>query len=660
MRSHHLIIIALTLIVTLACASDLVDARNGVSSISFIDDGTQDAPPDILKLGDRVYEDITVYFFWAIGCSHCALVEPHIDYLEDKYPQATFLRLEVTRNSTNWALYQDLNHRLNVENQKVPSAFVGDEALIGEDAIQANLETIIVRMIQANTGPPTAPLNLQATPGDTFINLTWYAPAYNGGKVITNYEVWRGPSPNGETFLADAGTKRWYNDTGLNNDQTYYYVIKAENMEGMSPRSNEVSAIPSPLASVPTAPRNLVATAIECNVVLTWSVPSNDGGAAVTNYTVYRGTIPGEETPLITLDDVLSFTDTCCLDLGLTYYYKISAVNSIGEGARSNEASAIAGIPSVPEGLVATPGNSQVRLMWSAPSYPGPGTITYHLFRNGTEIWSGTVTEHIDRGLTNGVSYSYSLAASNSVGRGPNCSIMQTSPTEFGTSSYSVELTIGAVVVAALVDSINPCAISVMIFLLIFLTSLGDKKRVLIVGLVYIATVYAVYFMAGIGLLTFLQSTAMTRYVYYGAAAIAIVFGLLNMKDFFLKRDQPTLAISESKKPLIKKYIEKASVPGAVVLGAMVSLFELPCTGGIYLAILSLLGDTMTFSEGTPWLALYNLIFVLPLGIVLAVIFKGVSADKANEWRLQNRSYLRLMIGLVMLVLGAMMLLGVF
>ncbi len=659
MRSRCLVIVAITLMLTIALASDLADPRQAQSSITKEYDSNQNTSPDILILGDSVEEGITVYFFWAIGCSHCAIAEPHIDYLEGKYPQVTFLRLEVTRNSTNSDLYWDFNHRFNVENPVVPSVFVGDEALIGEDAIQANLESIIIEMLEANLGPPTAPRNLRATPGDGFINLIWQAPSSDGGSVITNYEVWRGSSTGTETFLADVGTKLWYNNTGLNNGQTYYYVVKAENAKGLSPGSNEVSAQPSKTASLPSEPQDLVATVEGSNVVLTWHAPANDGGAAVTNYTVYRGMTSGEEIPAVLLDNILTYTDYV-LNNGLTYYYKVSATNSMGEGPTSNEASAIPGTPSAPVGLTATASDSQVELNWSSPLYFGPGTITYHLFRNGTEVWNGIVTEYVDPRLINNVTYSYSLSASNSFGWGPNTSSVQATPIESRGSGSSMELTVGAVIVAALVDSINPCAISVMIFLLIFLTSLGNRRRVLIVGITYIATVYAVYFIAGIGLLTFLQSTAMTRYVYYGAALISIAFGLINIKDFFFKRDEPTLAISETKKPLIKKYIEKASIPAAVALGAMVSLFELPCTGGIYLAILSLLGDTMTFAEGAPWLALYNFIFVLPLIIVLGVIFKGVSAEKANEWRLQNRSYLRLVIGLVMLVLGAMMLLGVF
>jgi cytochrome c biogenesis protein CcdA/fibronectin type 3 domain-containing protein len=753
LRSGTIIIIALTLMLSLAFASNLADPSNSTSSKTQLNDSTENASLNTLQLGDSANEDIIVYFFWAIGCPHCANTIPYIDSLAAKYPQVTFLKLEVSHNSTNWALYQDFNTRYHVQNQQVPSAFIEDEALIGEDAIKADLESIIVRTINTGpptapqnlvatagngnviltwsapannggdaitnykvyrgttpgaknllttlsnvltytdagltngqtyyyivsavnsagegaqsielsvtlVGPPTAPQNLHATPGNTFINLTWQAPASDGNNVITNYEVWRGASTNTETFLADAGTKLWYNNTELSNDQIYYYVVKAENAQGLSLSSNEVSAQPSQTVSVPTAPQNLVATAGNGNVILTWSAPANKGGAAITNYTVYRGTTSGGGTPLTTLDNVLTYTNTG-LSNGLTYYYTVSAVNSIGEGTKSNEASATpvdGSVPSAPIKLIATKGDSLVELEWTAPSYSGPGTIIYHLFRNGTEVWNGTVTEHVDLGLVNGVTYSYSVAASNAIGWGPNSSNVQVTPTESG-GSDSTELTVITVIVAAAVDSINPCAISVMIFLLLFLTSLGNKRRVLLVGIAYIATVYIVYFMAGLGLLTFLQSMTMTRYVYYAAAVLSIAIGLINIKDYFFPGNKPTVAIPESRKPMIKKYIEKASIPAAVVLGGMVALFELPCTGAIYFAILNLLGDKMTVTEGIPYLALYNGIFVLPLVVILVIILMGVSAERANSWRLENRSILRLVIGLVMVVLGAMMLLGVF
>jgi minor extracellular protease Epr len=91
--------------------------------------------------------------------------------------------------------------------------------------------------------------------------------------------------------------------------------------------------------TVPSAPQNLKATAGNAQVTLSWSAPSSDGGSAITNYNIYRGTVSGAETPLTTIGNVLTYTDTG-LTNGQIYYYQVTAVNSIGESNRSNEANA--------------------------------------------------------------------------------------------------------------------------------------------------------------------------------------------------------------------------------------------------------------------------------------------------------------------------------
>ena len=221
-----------------------------------------------------------------------------------------------------------------------------------------------------------------------------------------------------------------------------------------------------------------------------------------------------------------------------------------------------------------------------------------------------------------------------------------------------IELTLPAIITAAIVDSINPCAFSVLIFMMVYLLALGAKKRMLKVGITYIVVIFIVYFLSGLGLFTVIQSTGLTRLIYTIAAIIAIVAGLINVKDFFWYGKGISLVIPESRKPLIQKYIQKASIPAAIVLGVLVSLFELPCTGGVYLAILSLLSSKMSLEAGIPYLLLYNLIFVLPLFIILFVIYKGVSPEKAEEWRLKKRAWMKLAMGIVMIGLGIIMLLG--
>ena len=224
----------------------------------------------------------------------------------------------------------------------------------------------------------------------------------------------------------------------------------------------------------------------------------------------------------------------------------------------------------------------------------------------------------------------------------------------------SINLTIGAVIIAALADSINPCAFAVLIFLLIYLSSIASKKRMIKVGLTYIATVFVVYFLSGLGLFIFVQSIGITHIVFNIAAVVSIVAGLINIKDFFWYGKGISLAIPESAKPSIEKYIHFATAPAAIILGILVSMVELPCTGGVYLAILSLLASNLTKLQAIPWLLFYNFIFVLPLLIVLIIVVFGFEAGKADKVRLEKRKWLRLIMGLVMVGLGLAMLLGLF
>ncbi len=89
----------------------------------------------------------------------------------------------------------------------------------------------------------------------------------------------------------------------------------------------------------PSPPQNLQATAGDGQVTLTWQAPSDDGGASITNYKIYRGTSSGGESYLTEVDgSTLSYTDTSVTN-GQTYYYYVTAVNSAGESEESNEVS---------------------------------------------------------------------------------------------------------------------------------------------------------------------------------------------------------------------------------------------------------------------------------------------------------------------------------
>ena len=216
-------------------------------------------------------------------------------------------------------------------------------------------------------------------------------------------------------------------------------------------------------------------------------------------------------------------------------------------------------------------------------------------------------------------------------------------------------ITVPLIVGSAAIDSINPCAFAVLIFLILYLMTMKNKHRMLVIGLVYISIVFLVYLLAGLGLLSFIQSVNVTKYFYYFTAVLAIILGLINLKDVFWEGKGFSLAIPDSKKPLLNKYIKKATLPAAIVLGVLVALFELPCTGGVYLAILSLLAAKHTWWQAFVYLIVYNIIFVLPLLIILLAVYFGLSPEKVEHWRKAKKRWMRLAIGLVLIGLGVVM-----
>ncbi len=219
-------------------------------------------------------------------------------------------------------------------------------------------------------------------------------------------------------------------------------------------------------------------------------------------------------------------------------------------------------------------------------------------------------------------------------------------------------LTIPLVIFCAAIDSINPCAFSVLIILLLSIIALQSRRQVLMVGITYIAAVFCLYFLSGIGILSFVHVSGISSLIATVAAVIAIILGLVNIVDAAWKKEGFILAIPESKKPVIERYIKTATLPAAFVLGVLVGIFELPCTGGIYLAILSLMSNTLTLYQGIPYLLLYNFIFILPLILILLVVVFGIPPERVNSWRLENRRMLRFAIGLAMIFVGIIILFG--
>ena len=214
------------------------------------------------------------------------------------------------------------------------------------------------------------------------------------------------------------------------------------------------------------------------------------------------------------------------------------------------------------------------------------------------------------------------------------------------------------VITTALVDSINPCAIGVLIFLVATLMSLAkDRRKMLLVGGIYIGAVFLTYLAAGFGLLIFIQKLNIANTLSWIVGLLVIGMGALEIKDFFWYGKGLTLRIPAKHATRITKMIKKISIPGAVVLGMFVAAVELPCTGGPYLAITTLLAK-LGFSMKVFWLLfVYNLIFVLPLIVILLMVYFGADVKKIKGWKEDKKKWMRLAIGIVLIALGIFLIL---
>lgn len=208
-------------------------------------------------------------------------------------------------------------------------------------------------------------------------------------------------------------------------------------------------------------------------------------------------------------------------------------------------------------------------------------------------------------------------------------------------------------VVAALVDSINPCAFSILLLTMAFLFSLGRLRGdILKIGMVYVLGIFLVYLLIGLGILQALHVFNIPHFMAKVGAGLLLAFGLINILEALIPNFPIKLAIPHSAHHRMAHLIDRASVPTAFLLGAFVGLCEFPCTGGPYLAVLGLLHDQGTFWSGFGYLILYNLIFVAPLVVILFIASDAKVLNKVQEWQKAERTQERLIGGVLMVVLG--------
>ena len=271
--------------------------------------------------------------------------------------------------------------------------------------------------ITGDITPPSLAIITSPTGGAFVKDTIWVNATAADAIGIKNVIFYRDAAVLLGTAITAPYGVQW-NTTGLGGVHTLY--VRAFDNAGNYRTSTNISVT---VITIPTTPQNLQAVAGDGYINLTWQAPSANGGSVITNYKIYRGTSSGAEIYLITVGNILTYTNTGLIN-GRTYYYKISAVNGMGEGNLSIEVHAKpATKPNAPQNLLILIKNGKIVIFWHIPSdNGGDAIIGYKIYRgtsSGNETYFVTIdniSSFTDTNSVNGQTYYYRITAVNAMG----------------------------------------------------------------------------------------------------------------------------------------------------------------------------------------------------------------------------------------------------
>ena len=233
----------------------------------------------------------------------------------------------------------------------------------------------------------------------------------------TNFRIERATVPGAFATLTTVFANTvGYTDLTALADLTYRYRVIANNATGDSPPSNIVTVIP-PTAIAPGVPTTVTATAGNAQATVSFTAPASDGGSPITSYTVTSS--PGG----ITATGTASPITVTGLTNNIAYTFTVTATNAVGTGAASAASNSVtpATTPGAPTIGVATTGNTQATVSFTAPASNGGSPITSYTATSspGGRTATGTSSPLTVTGLTNGTAYTFTVRATNAVGTGP-------------------------------------------------------------------------------------------------------------------------------------------------------------------------------------------------------------------------------------------------
>lgn len=267
---------------------------------------------------------------------------------------------------------------------------------------------------RAVPGPPS---NVTATAGNASATISWSATASNGS-TITGYTVTSTP---GTLTTAVNGTASTATATGLTNGIAYTFTVTATNGVGTGPPSAPSNSVVPGTSAVPGSPTAVTATAGNAAATVNWTPPTSTGYGSITNYTVTSsaGGLSATVSAPSTSVTVGGLTN------GTAYTFTVTAANAAGVGPPSIPSNSVipqSAVPGAPTSVAAAPANARATVSWTPPANTGGSPITLYTVTSTpgsvTATAPGSAVTASVTGLTNGVSYTFTVTASNSSGAG--------------------------------------------------------------------------------------------------------------------------------------------------------------------------------------------------------------------------------------------------
>jgi hypothetical protein len=295
----------------------------------------------------------------------------------------------------------------------------------------------------------SAPTGISIAPGNAKLTVAFTAP--NPSATITNYEYstnggtnWIARNPVSVTSPLVITTQSVSPFSALVNGTAYSVQLRAVNAGGSGTATGSTSGTPNTV--VPTPPTDVSGIPMNGAVSVSWNAPADNGGLAISSYRVTASpggafaTTPNGTTTTATVTGLTN---------GTSYTFTVIATNSKGNSSNSTASVAIVPrtVPGAPASVSATSQDRAVVLAWTAPASNGGNAVSSYVIKQGTEIvatTAGALTATIS-GLTNGQSYTYTVAAINAAGEGtpatvtviagaPTLSVVNVSSTSVGLS----------------------------------------------------------------------------------------------------------------------------------------------------------------------------------------------------------------------------------